>query len=280
MGYIIGSFNTHNFGIKNHDINLIAEIIVSENFDIIALQEVISPKSFELLMQRLPPGWDGCCSKHGNNNQGFGSYTQGFGYLWKTKRVRVCDQPIIFSKYTDIFSKDRRMIRDPYYSRFTPSGTLGGAFFEIRLINIHLKANYDKSTDKPRTVAEYKKVTGEILGCCDKRYGDNMPAYTIILGDHNLLCVECNTINQQTANGIVTKQEEKTWICSDDPSKREVARYYSDLDHFSYEEARFDGTTIKIERVDSVSKYCSNDFKKHRESVSDHVPIKLELILN
>jgi endonuclease/exonuclease/phosphatase family metal-dependent hydrolase len=275
MGYIIGSFDTHNLGHGNHDINLIADIIFSERFDIVALQEVIKPELFDSLRKRLY-GWDGQCDKPGNSNQGFGSKIQGFGYLWNTKRVRLCDPPIIFSEYKDIPSKYSRMIRNPYYARFTPSGTPGGAFFEIRLINIHLKAILNNSNDKRRTVDEFKKITGEILRRIgDQRYGNNMPAYTIILGDHNLLCVECNEINQQPASGIVTKQEEKTWISNDDNP-----RYYSDLDHFSYEEVRFNGTTVRIERVDSVSKYCQNNFKEHREIVSDHVPIKLDLILN
>jgi hypothetical protein len=273
LGYIIGSFNTRNFGAGNHDINLIARIIESEGFDIVALQEVIRPEAFESLKQRLP-GWDGRHAKPGISNNGFGTYIQGFGYLWNKRRIMECDQPIIFSQYTSNAEMWGRMIRDPYYARFTPSGTPGGAFFEIRLIDIHLKAQL-KPGDKLKTIAEYSTVTTEIHErISNQRYGDNMPAYTFILGDHNVLCVECNTINQQINNGIVTRQEEKTWI------SKETLNFESDLDHFSYKEVRFKGTTVIITRVDSVSKYCQNDFKKHRESVSDHVPIKLELVLN
>jgi hypothetical protein len=70
-----------------------------------------------------------------------------------------------------------------------------------------------------------------------------------------------------------TMQNEKTTLSTDNAS------FTNDYDHFSYDECRFDGTNVIIERVNSVCKYCGNDFEKYREKVSDHVPIKLELIL-
>jgi endonuclease/exonuclease/phosphatase family metal-dependent hydrolase len=267
MSYTIGSFNTRQFsGVGTHDIGIMADIILSERFDIVALQEVKRQEALELLKKRLP-GWDGRHGRPGYDSAG----DLGFGYLWNTKRVRECSkdgQPIIFQQYRS----NIRMKRNPFYARFTPSGLPGGAFFEIRLIDVHLFYS-----DPAQRVEEYKLVTGDIHNYISThRYGDNMPAYTIILGDYNLYCAYCGIITQQTGKGakIGTKQEEKTTISSSSD------KFVNDYDHFSYDEDRFVGTTAIIERVNSVFKYCKNNFEKHKEKISDHVPIKLELVLN
>ena len=270
MGYIIGSFNTCRFtGTGKHDIGILSDIILSERFDIIALQEVFRPEALNLLKKRLP-GWE--CS-HGRPGNG-PACDFGFGFLWNTKRIRECSkdsQPIIFEQY----KSNIRMRRNPFYGRFAPSGLLGGAFFEIRLIDIHLWCG---SKSSPQDIfqrnEEYKLVTNEIHNYINtRRYGDNMPAYTIILGDYNLFCLYCDQNDNQNQT-VKTKQNEKTTLSTDNES------FANDYDHFSYDENRFVGTSINVERIDTVSKYCYNNFEKHREKVSDHIPIKLELVLN
>jgi endonuclease/exonuclease/phosphatase family metal-dependent hydrolase len=270
VGYTIGSFNTCRFtGVGRHDIAILADIILLERFDIVALQEVFRPEALNLLKRRLP-GWEACHGRPGNGH----ACDFGFGFLWNTKRIRECSKdsrPIIFEQY----KSNIRMQRNPFYGRFTPSGLPGGAFFEIRLIDVHLwwGSNSGQNDIKQRN-EEYKLITNEIHNSINNhRYGDNMPAYTIILGDYNIVCFWCNQNN--TPNQTVkTRQEEKTTLSTDKPS------FANDYDHFSYDENRFSGTNVMIERIDSVSKYCQNDFKKHRDKVSDHVPIKLELVLN
>jgi endonuclease/exonuclease/phosphatase family metal-dependent hydrolase len=270
MGYIIGSFNTCRFtGIGRHDIGVLADIILSERFDIVALQEVFRPDALNLLKRRLP-GWEGCHGRPGNGPAG----DFGFAFLWNTKRARECSkdsQPIIFEQY----KSNIRMRRNPFYGRFTPSGLLGGAFFEIRLIDVHLWwGSQSGSGDITQRNEEYRLVTNEIHNYINtRRYGDNMPAYTIILGDYNLWYFWCQQNDKENQN-VKTKQEEKTTLSSNNTS------FANDYDHFSYDENRFLGTSVIIERVNSVAKYCQNDFEKHKEKVSDHVPIKLELMLN
>jgi endonuclease/exonuclease/phosphatase family metal-dependent hydrolase len=269
MSYIIGSFNTHEFtGVGKHDIGILADIILSERFDIVALQEVFRPGALDLLKRRLP-GWEGCHGRPGNDRAG----DFGFGFLWNTRRIRECSkdsQPIIFSQY----KSNLKMRRNPFYGRFTPNGLPGGAFFEIRLVDVHLWwGSQNNPDDINQRNEEFRLITNEIHNYINThRYGDNMPAYTIILGDYNLLCFWCWQ-NEKPNQTVITKQEEKTTLSSKDG-------FANDYDHFSYDENRFIGTTARIERVNSVQKYCQNDFEKHKEKVSDHVPIKLELILN
>jgi len=172
MGYLIGSFNTHHFsGVGKHDIGILADIILGERFDIVALQEVKRPEALNLLKKRLP-GWDGCHGRPGYDS----AADLGFGYLWNTKRIRECSkdgQPVIFNQYKS--SSNTRMRRNPFYARFTPNGLLGGAFFEIRLINIHLwfGSQGDPGDIKQRD-EELKLVTNEIHDYISK---NNDPMY-------------------------------------------------------------------------------------------------------
>lgn len=268
MGYIIGSLNTHHFtGIGKHDISKIADIILSERFDVVALQEVRRREAIELLKRRLP-GWNG---EHGEDR----ANGLGFGFLWNTKRVRECSRdgaPEIISAY----HSSTQMRRNPFYGRFTPNGLIGGAFFEIRLINVHIHHGGSNSLQNiDQRMAEFRTVSNDIYRYLSThRYGNNMPAYTIVLGDYNLCSWQCQqeeTLNIGTAK---TFQEEKTTL------KRSEDGFCNDYDHFGYDENRFIGTNIFYEKVDTVSKYMNNDFQLHMEKVSDHVPIKMEITLN
>jgi len=270
MGYIIGSLNARNFsGLDTHNINKIAEMIRAEEFDIIALQEVRHQRAINFLLQRLV-GWEGYYGKsqsdsdYGKGRDGdYGGL--GFAYLWNVKRMRECSknmQPKIIDRFSSTIT------RKPLYGIFTPSG-LGGPSFEIRLINVHLWFGGSYDGGFRRRINEFELVTDEIYNYySNHRYGDFMPALTIILGDYNL------RIEDTLKYFIKTIQDEKTTICTT------RACYVSDYDHFSYDEKRFSATKILPSRVDSVSKYLNNDFEKHWYEISDHVPIKIELILN
>ena len=277
MGYIIGSLNTRHFsGIGTHDIGKIAEIILAESFDIVALQEVKRQEPIDFLLRRLP-GWEGSYGKsQSDSDYGRGQDSEGgglgFAYLWNAKRMRECSkdgQPEIITRFSG------NITRKPYYGRFTPSG-LGGPFFEFRLINIHLWHGVSYCAGTPRRLQEFELVTKEIYSyLSNRRYGDYMPALTVVLGDYNFSAVFCQGYQNDTAKYFIkTVQEKETTISKDN------ARHVNDYDHFSYDERRFAATEVIYDRVDSVSKYLGNDFEKHWKDVSDHVPIKIELNIN
>ncbi len=57
----------------------------------------------------------------------------------------------------------------------------------------------------------------------------------------------------------------------------ESGGYANDYDHFSYEERLLQGIGKRWERVDAVGKYCQNDFEQYHKTVSDHIPIVMEI---
>ncbi|WP_010256927.1 hypothetical protein [Treponema primitia] len=325
MSYRIGSFNMLNFSGKTQkDLDVITNIIVSEQFDIIALQEVLRPEALTMLLRRLPLYWEGSQASPRSNkseleffNDGDNTNEQqisqnvrstantakGYAFLWNTKRVRECSRngPQIFEQI-----KNGALVRNPYYGRFTPAGLPGGSFFEIRLINVHLCS---PAEDKAARMKEYALVTEEVYNRINKkRYGDNMPAYTILLGDYNMPIAWCSESGLNSTNQMmITEQEEKTTLkrnITDSQSekvhfnflKKHVKKaihggrlqssadndenFANDYDHFSYDMLNLVDIPLKIARINSVKKYYHNDLENHRKQISDHVPIVLELELN
>ena len=271
MGYIIGSLNCNRLGTaRKHDYDILADIILTERFDMIALQEVFKPEALEPLQRRLS-NWNVC---HERPAQGrFGDY--GFSFLWNTKRVIECSRDGNPSMIT-LHGPD--MTRRPLLGRFSPCALPGGLFFEIRLMNVHLCWNSETvQNDMVKRKEEFRLVTGEIYEyLSNRRYGEQktafMPAYTIVLGDYNLSAVICQALeNDSITHYVQTKQEEKTTISN--------KGYASDYDHFSYDVKRFSGVNVQIQRIDSVSKFMRGDFEQHMQKISDHVPIKFELSL-
>ena len=151
----------------------------------------------------------------------------------------------------------------------------------------------------------------------DRRYGDygnGMPSYTILMGDYNVqlyrswkeemrhsqnaqrhlegkspipkpayLKADKDDIVESVEwdhKRIKTVQYEPTTLKSiyDNKEDDSMSRgYVHDYDHFSYEEAQFEGVHINAKRIDAVRKYCCDDFEAYHKKVSDHIPIMMEL---
>jgi endonuclease/exonuclease/phosphatase family metal-dependent hydrolase len=289
MSYKIGSFNTHFFsGVGNHDLQIFANIILDEQLDVVSIQEITRPEALKSLLGRLPSWWTGCQEtprsiaaeeddtvpeKDDPPIKARSHASLGYAFLWNTRRLRECskdEQPEIFNQI-----KQGTLARTPYYGRFTPSGLPGGPFCEIRIINMHLWWGSSSPENIAIRLAEYGIVTGEIHTYVSKhRYGNNMPAYTVIMGDYNMtLPFLGRNVVQEENIAVITEQAEPTTLSKE--------RFVNDYDHFSYDTNRFTdaGVSVKINRINSVANYCGNDFAKHKMTVSDHVPIKLELLL-
>jgi endonuclease/exonuclease/phosphatase family metal-dependent hydrolase len=287
--YNIGSFNTHFFsGVGKHNLDTFAKIVCDESLDIIALQEITREEALTSLLRRLPQYWKGkqksppsfkpeeddTTLEEGEVQSKERKHSSlGYAFLWNTNRFRECSK----DKEPEIFNhiKKGTLARTPYYGRFTPSELPGGAFFEIRLINIHLWWGSNNAVDVGLRLKEYEIVTGDVHTYVSKhRYGNNMPAYTIIMGDYNLtLPFLGKNIIQKENIAVITEQS--------DPTTLSKKCFVNDYDHFSYDINRFSesGITVNISRINSVENYCGNDFEKHKLNVSDHVPIKIEFSL-
>ena len=326
MSYIIGSFNLYNFS-GQHDgtiaknVDQLARIIKEERFDVVALQELQSsdqPKKILInrqLVKALGSDWD---MVGGFSDKAvYHTYSEGFAFIYNTQRL----QSVKYSgaRIFDGYGIGNKLVRPPLYVRLSPSELPGGSFFELRLINTHI-AFGPPVTDQIISAADYRRKELEIIAkeiyprIADKRYGDNMPAYTILMGDYNLCIMGFPKIrpwDSDYINGFIdipindsrnlrTLQKEKTTLKQDSPSddmpsnnkdsdkeaysadviNQIEADYYSqDYDHFSMETDLLDKLGIQISRVNALEKYYEGNLDAYRREISDHVPIKLELNL-
>lgn len=224
MAYRIGSFNVKNLSLATgRDLDRIANIILSNKFDIVAMQEVLGEgkiltginaksvsgqaKAYDYsLKKRLGDNWDICWRDPGTRAKNYpflgdDSRGEGYAFLWNTKRVDIpLDEkankiyPKIFRNYkTNKEEGFIRLIRDPCVGRFVIKGRPA----EIRLITTHIV--YGKPKEENMNVNldfgaiemrknEFKILAGQIYPRISEYYKDiNCTApYTIILGDYNL----------------------------------------------------------------------------------------------
>ncbi len=312
MSYKIGSFNLKNFnegalcGKHSRDMATIARIIKREGFDVVALQEILSEgKAFTLHPEGVKTSFLGELGAHWKfkwaKADGDGSSDQraeGYAFLWNTEKLDLAETEtqkgfrISHPRMLNI-KTSKPLSRKPYYARFVPKD---GARAELRLICIHNYFGSDAKADKLQREEELKLLLTEVYPqIADKVYGNNMPHYTVLLGDYNLclkrpwktyqdgpfLSTDSNDIiiaERWDGKRIKTVQHELTSLKV--PKEGEtfeeddkIRGYAHDYDHFSYEIEQFEGTSIRARRIDAVRKYYKDDFKKYREQVSDHVPI-------
>lgn len=303
MIYRIGSFNVRNLnypGSKDSKraFDTIAAII-KENFDVVALQEVLSDKVWDQLKMHLGGNWQFAWERP---PQYFGESKadargEGYAYIWNTKKLDLIEievdgytrkfLPRIWKQYR---AQGQKLIREPYYARFTPQGKNGGCFCEIRLINTHIVYGEDSKAGKYVRYSEFLKVVRNIYeNIANKRYGDRMPAYVVVLGDYNLslktlqlmdVKVEVgDSTSERREERVITVQDKLTTLNhKEQQDGTYTSDFVNDYDHFTFMEKYQSIMHIEIECVD-VKKYCSN-LAKYWETVSDHIPIKMSINLN
>lgn len=303
MGYNIGSFNLHNLGLsslsKNNsrDLSKIASIIKNECFDVVALQEIRSDaKAFTLeregfkknILLELGSEWSFIYA----DTESFDTRNECYAFLWNNKRLMISkknEDGTGGDASTDLCRiKKDKLRRHPYYIRLSP---LNGPFIELRLICIHTSF-----TDKIQLQQELEILLREIYPSIeDRRYGNNRPSYTILLGDYNAcLWRPWNTMNDnpyflkcdddkddlilEGNKRIKTVQDQRTTLKQifEDEEQR---GYSHDYDHFSYDLNGFEGVKVSAKRIDAVRKYCGDDFKQYFNTVSDHIPILMNIEL-
>ena len=316
MEYKIGSFNVRNLnetGSQKVDdrtiirsFETIANIIRKEELAVVALQEVLSRTAVENIkniLNRLGGKWKEEWDQPPPKKAGAKADPrgEGYAYLWDTTKldlvpVKKNDEMRIFMP--NIWHQYRRngqpLIREPYYARFAPVGKIGGCFCEIRLINTHIVYGNTNTDGIEMREKEFLKVVKNVYqNIANKRYGNNLPAYVIVLGDYNLSLEQLNTLekkedtiiqignspSQRKEEKVITRQGEKTTVSH---KKQDNGTYKSDFvsnyDHFSFIERYEDIMNITIERIDP-QKYCK-DLVEYWETVSDHIPIKMTIDLN
>lgn len=304
MEYRIGSFNMERFGVNaKKDLSKIAEIIVEEDLDIVALQEIFSEgKGVERLLSELVKhelyGWEICIAKP-HETKDFESRGETYAYLWNKRKFKLVE----YSKLGDRRIFDPRIVsrndagidctvfaRAPYYIRLQP---LYGGFFEFRLINIHIFYGDRTLTSIARRQAEFKILTEQIYpSISTKAYGQNRKAYTIAMGDYNLniftpnISTEARNCYLSTVHTfqdgqqdihVLTVQDQLTTLKSENSNTDSIGNiekgYANNYDHFTYSPEWSPFANVSFRTVDAVEKYCGGDFSYYRQNISDHLPI-------
>ena len=313
MGYKLGSFNMYKFQAYRSDdkikkdLDNIANIISTEKFDIIAMQEVFDEKPMNMILTRLGSHWKGAWAKPNSKSV---QAAEGYAFIWNTDRIELAQsvtasgtrvyKPRIYQQYKiDKKNGQQELVRDPYYGRFKPKFEN----FEIRIINTHIMfSNSGKDEHEDEAIQlgdiamrrnEYEILIKNILAKENTwRYGNNLVAYTILMGDYNLnlrrdwtngpyLEEVVETVDGKYTYKIRTVQDQLTTVKNrskltpDEPARG----YANNYDHFSYDEERFSDLHPKVNWIDSVSEYCGGDFERHKKEISDHVPISIEIDL-
>lgn len=309
MCYCIGSFNLRDFNFANtsadgtsekikRDFEKIAKIIINEQFDVVALQEINASLPLEYLTRLLnnhrSPMREYKFHYGANMPMRRGTKDpERYGFIWNAKRLRLItprrgQNPSYYENAGAL-----NVIRPPYYGRFTARGMLGGANFELRIINTHIR---DASREEDR-IKEFNILVKQVLPrICDHQEisedGEIMPSYAFLMGDYNLALnksersiyrIEPVTMTSYTGKmrGFKTIQEEATTLRMPNNQKAIEDCYANNYDHFTYE-IDLDRKLILIpQRVEALSKYYSgtsdpvDKLKEYRKEISDHVPIRL-----
>lgn len=327
MSYKIGSFNIFKFGdAGKKDLDLIAKIISSEGFDILAVQEAFSKDAIQSLVKKLNNGSAHWTFRWASPPKSSSREAEGYAFIWNTDRIELSysnvvesisdyyyiarrpAEPIIFNQYrVESIHGQYELSRNPFYGRFKPKD----CFCEFRLINTHIRfaADEDDHYAGVKKLGETAQRQNELIILIDslyrrisdeRRYGNYMPSYTIILGDYNLnLNREWNEspyipsnagrdvdVYYIKENGTVVKrvktvQETKTTLKQ---TFNDDSKYANNFDHFSFDQDEFMGVYARATRPNVIDKYCNKQgdqkFSYYKKNVSDHLPISLNINLN
>lgn len=252
MGYKVASFNMKNFGNNvsiKRDLNKIADIIQSEQFDIVAMQEILAEgKGVKALLERaLGQKW-----KMEVSDISYDSDPRGeqYVYIWDSTRIKLAEttvrgqrrvaEPHVLNsdKGNEINVDCSQFVRTPYFARFEP---VKGPFFEFRLVNVHLHFGDNTKTEIERRQMEYRVLTEEVFPAVSTKrtYGNNRQAITIALGDYNLNIYK----PRGEAEGRINKN---TYIT-------EVYQYEDGNVKQRIETVQHELTTLKSSDVDEIS---------------------------
>ncbi len=311
MSHIIGSFNLRDFNFANkssdgteeelkRDFEKIAKIIIEEKFDVVALQEINAKSPLKYLTSILNKYKNikreyECVFGTDMPNLSGSKDPERYGFIWNRKRLRLLkvqknNNPGYYQNAGAI-----GLIRPPYYARFTARGMLGGSNFEIRLVNTHIK---DAKREEER-IREFDILVKQVLPriCSPQEIsedGEQMPAYTFLLGDYNIVLnkseraiYRIESITTTQYKGIKryfrTVQEEPTSLRMPNEQLTVEDCYANNYDHFTYETDLDSKLVLMPMRVEALGSYFTEKLepaeklRAYRMNVSDHVPIKMTI---
>lgn len=294
------SFNLRNIydsARLDRDWDAIAKIIRDERADVVAVQEIFSDLPMKLLCRRLNGGFLSDWRYRMVSRQTCGNERgEGYAFLWNARRVDLAPktrfnedgkQTVVGWHEPEIRTEwSRSIMRPPCVARFVPVGWCV-PFIELRVITTHiifrenayLQSRGNELSDLELRREEYRVLSERLFPRVgkDRSNGDFRPAYTFIVGDYNLSCVDCAKIDAQYKSEVrfmKTRQILGSTIYTGKDEKDPGGYTDNDYDHVSHSD-REHPYVLVVERIDAPDKYYESDFKKYEKKMSDHVPIKM-----
>jgi endonuclease/exonuclease/phosphatase family metal-dependent hydrolase len=252
--YIIASFNTLHLGWKGKDYKELAEII--SLFDLVGLQEVMSKDGLKKLDSELEKltneKWYWHISKYsvGRSKR----YREYYAYIWREKKVKFKRSMGFFKEKNDEF------IREPY-----------GAIFQIKDLEFGFVLNHFIYGEKKKDRQLEALYLDEVYN-----YFNKFTKKILIAGDFNLPAYD-ESFKDMIKN--------KIFYAIDPTNKTTIGKYglassydnffipYDTFDEYSGRNGVYDFT--KDKKYDK--KYGKEKYKVLRETVSDHLPVFIEL---
>ncbi len=241
----IASFNTLRLGVNKKDYNKMAKIL--KNFKLIGLVEVMNKNGIEELVDNLEKEtgvkWKYNLSPY---KVGKSSYKEFYGFIWEAEKVKLIKE---IGFYPDL---DKAFTRPPY-----------GAYFKIGkfdFIMVLAHSIFGKKESYRRAEAfNYDEVYDYFQGI-DKKEND-----VIIAGDFNLP-------GHDEAFEQMTVLHKDKIIYAVDPllktsiGMKALSNSYDNMFLSSIYTSEFTGKSGTYD-------FTNGDYKKSRDSISDHLPI-------
>jgi endonuclease/exonuclease/phosphatase family protein len=233
------SYNIEGFPKANH-LELVAQVI-EQNFDVVALQEVMTREAVQALVELLP-GWTAAVSDHA---VGRSSYKEFYAVLYRAQVAQVLEG------WQDPDPRDA-FEREPFVA------CLRAANFDFCVVSIHVVYG-DDAAARSQECAGLGTLVGRLR---DERQEKDW----IVVGDFNLPGSDpCWSGFLQggwrfTLDGMV-------------PTSLGTDAYKSAYDHVLVAPAFTGKWTGGGERVDTVTEVCGGELARCRKEVSDHAPV-------
>ncbi len=244
----IVTWNIEQFPKNNLTVSYLAELIISMNVDIIAMQEIWgdgASGSFENLKTKLD-GWDG----HRKSS--------GLAYLYKTE--------LTINSLTEI-NELNEIIRKPYLLSLTWGGQ------NIYVINNHFKAFGGAENEAERKIAS-EKIENYI-----NEYLEDLNV--IVLGDLNDELTDEESVNvfQNFINDSTNYKFVDMDLAYGSKANWSYPGWPSHLDHILITNELFDEFENEGSSIETIhlEEFFDNGWNEYENYISDHHPVGLRL---
>lgn len=245
----IASFNTLHLG-WNRDKDYIEMAKILGNFDLVALQEVMEESALEELIEELEvvtnSEWEYNLS---NKMIGSGEYKEYYAFIWKKDSVKLMK---VLGFYKDT---KKTFERPPYGVVFKIDN------FDFLLINTHIV--YGKNIrERQLEVLGLEGVYNYFKGLLEDEKD------IIIAGDFNLSAVDPafkNLKEHQDKIYYGVSPKNKTTI-----GQEKLSKNYDNILYSHKYTSEYTGKS-------GIINYTNDDFDRVRKSISDHLPVFIEV---